>query len=284
MSPFTKGILLYIGTWSIIPLMDAAAKSLGVTGYSIVEITWARFFFNAVLILPFLAVSKTYTFRRPKKLHWLAFGVSMQLVATYCYFTALKTLPIAEALAIYFIYPFLITAFAPLVLGEQVGFRRWSAVIVGFIGTLIILRPGIESLPPGAYYVLGGAVCFAFYNLFVRKLTAVSGAGEILGYQSLIGAAAMSILVPFFWKTPDLFGLALFLAMGVVSVSAHFMLIKSYQLAPASFLAPFAYFEIISATLVGLFLFSEFPGPWTWAGIAVIVSCGVYISIRERVK
>jgi len=282
MAPLIKGILLYIGTWSIIPLMDAAAKALGMTGYSIVEITWARFFFNAILVLPLLAVSKRYTFRVPKKLHWLAFGVTMQLIATYCYFTAIRTMPIANALAIYFAYPFLITAFAPLVLGEKVGVRRWSAVAVGFIGTLIILRPGVGTLPPGALYVLFGALCFAFYNLFARKLAGIAGAGEILGFQSLMGAFALSLIVPFFWTTPDLFGLALFFVMGIVSVAAHFMLIKSYQLAPASFLAPFAYFEIISATIVGYLFFSDFPGLWTWAGVAVIVTSGVYISWRER--
>ena len=162
MSPSTKGIFLYIGTWTIIPLMDAAAKALGLEGFSIVEITWARFFFNAILLLPFLAVTGKGLFRRPKKIHLLVFGVAMQLIATFCYFTALRTMPMAEALSVYFIYPFLITAFAPMVLGEQVGIRRWSAVLVGFTGTLIILRPGMESFPPAALYLIAGALCFRF--------------------------------------------------------------------------------------------------------------------------
>ena len=115
-----------------------------------------------------------------------------------------------------------------------------------------------------------------------RKLAGTVGTGEILGVQSLIGAVVMTAIVPFFWTTPNLFALLLFLAMGIVSVTAHFMLITSYQLAPASFLAPFAYFEIIAATIVGFLFFSEFPGPWTWAGVTVIVASGIYISVRER--
>ncbi len=282
MSAPSKGILLFVGAWAIIPFMDAAAKALGQQGYSIVEITWARFFFNAIFILPFLAFSRRRVFSRPKKIHWQAIRVAALMIATFCYFSALKTMPLADALAVYFVYPFLITAFAPLVLGENVGMRRWAAVLVGFVGTLVIVRPGFATLPPGVWYLLAGALSFAFYNLFTRKLVGLAGVGEILGFQSLMGALIMTALVPFFWKTPDLFALALFVAMGIVSVLAHFMLITSYQNASASFLAPFAYFEIVSATLVGFLFFTDFPNSWTWAGIAIIVACGVYISVRER--
>ncbi|MBZ0215039.1 MAG: DMT family transporter [Fimbriimonadaceae bacterium] len=280
----TRGILLFVGAWSLIPLMDAAAKNLGAMGYSIVEITWARFFFNAIVILPILAMTQRRAFRRPANLSWHAIRVAGLLIATFCYFSALQTMPLADALAIYFVYPFMITGFAPLVLGEQVGIRRWSAVLIGFLGTLIIVRPGFQSLPPGIWYLMGGALCFAFYNLYTRKLAGAASAGQILGFQSLMGTIVMTAILPFFWKTPDMTALALFLSMGLVSVLAHFMLITSYQHASASFLAPFAYFEIISATIVGFLFFADFPNAWTWSGIAVIVACGVYISMRERGK
>ena len=282
LSPAFRGMILFLSAWMIIPFMDAAAKQLGIMGYSIVEITWARFFFNAIIVLPLLAIMQPHVFRRPKNTSLHLIRVSCLLLATFFYFSALQTMPIADALAIYFIYPFIITLFASRVLGEQVGFRRYCAVFVGFVGTLIIVRPGFQALPAGIWYLIAAAFSFAFYNLYTRKLTDKSSAGEILGIQSFLGTFVMSAAVIFYWKTPDLHALLLFISMGLSSALAHFMLITSYQYASASFLAPFAYFEIISATIIGYLFFSDFPDLWTWAGIAVIVSCGIYISYRER--
>ena len=281
-SPKYKGVLLFIGAWSIIPFMDASAKQLGLMGYSIFEITWARFFFNTIIIIPILAFRQPQAFRAPKKPVWQTIRVGCLLVATFCYFSALKTMPIADALAVYFIYPFIITVFASLVLDEPVDVTRYIAVIIGFLGTLLIVRPGFNHIPSGVWYLIIGAFCFAFYNLYTRKLANHASAGEIVGFQSLVGTFVMTLIVPFFWKTPDILGIALFLSMGVSSALAHFMLIVSYQHASASFLAPFAYFEIISASIIGFLFFTDFPDIWTWAGITVIVSSGVYISLIER--
>ena len=282
LTPAFKGVILFVSAWSIIPFMDAAAKQLGLMGYSIVEITWARFFFNAILVLPFLGMTQPHVFRKPRKPCWHLIRVICLLSATFCYFSALKTMPIADALAIYFIYPFIITIFATKVLGEQVGMKRYLAVIVGFLGILIIVRPGFRALPVGIGYLIIAAFSFAFYNLYTRKLATKVEAGEILGVQSLLGTIVMSVMVIFYWRTPDLFALLLFFTMGLTSALAHFMLIVSYQFANASLLAPFAYFEIISATIIGYLFFNDFPDLWTWAGIAVIVSCGIFISYRER--
>lgn len=282
LSPAFKGVILFLSAWTIIPFMDAAAKQLGLMGYSIVEITWARFFFNAIIVLPILIITQPHVFRVPNKPIWHLIRVGCLLSATFFYFSALKTMPIADALAIYFIYPFIITIFASQVLGEQVGIRRYIAVFIGFLGTVIIVRPGFQVLPAGVGYLIVAAFSFAFYNLYTRKLAAESQAGQILGVQSLLGTIAMSVVVVFFWRTPDLLALLLFFTMGITSALAHFMLIVSYQYASASFLAPFAYFEIISATIIGYLFFGDFPDLWTWAGIGVIVSCGVFISYRER--
>lgn len=282
LSPAFKGVVLFLSAWTIIPFMDAAAKKLGLMGYSIVEITWARFFFNAIIVLPFLGITQPQVFRMPTKFNWHLIRVVCLLAATFCYFSALKTMPIADALAIYFIYPFIITMFASVVLGEQVGIKRYTAVLVGFFGILIIVRPGFQELPVGVNYLIVASFSFAFYNLYTRKLAAESQAGQILGVQSLLGTIAMSVVVVFFWRTPDLQAILLFFTMGITSALAHFMLIISYQYANASFLAPFAYFEIISATIIGYLFFGDFPDLWTWVGIAVIVSCGIFISYRER--
>jgi len=282
------GVALYLAAWLIVPLMDVSAKALGQAGYAIVEVVWARFMFNAVLVLPVLFVRQPEVFRRgdillrPQKPSWQIIRVFTLLGATALFFSALKTLPLAEALAIYFVYPFMVTALAALMLGEKVGVRRWSAVGVGFLGTLIIIRPGFEALPAGTWYLLGGALCFAVYNIYTRKLTAIAGTGEILGFQSLCGTLIMTAVVPFFWITPDLWALGLFVVMGLASAVGHGFLIRAYHYAPASFLAPFSYFEIVSASILGFIFFGNFPDQFTWLGIAVIVVCGIYISYREQ--
>ncbi len=279
-----KGVALFVSAWLIIPLMDVSAKQLSYLGYSIVEITWARFFFNSLVIIPVLLFTQRNAFRKPVMPQWQFIRVACLLAATFFYFSALKTMPLADALAIYFLYPFVITVFAPLLLGESVGIRRYLAVAIGFLGTLIIVRPGFQSIPAGVWYLIIGACCFAFYNLYTRKLINHAKPSEILLFQSLSGTLVMTAIVPFFWKMPDLKALSLFLVMGGVSALAHYLLILSYRFASASFLAPFAYFEIISATLFGFIFFGDFPDSWTWIGIAVIVICGIYISLREQEK
>ncbi len=204
------------------------------------------------------------------------------LIATFFYFSALKTMPLADTLAIYFVYPFVITVLATLMLGENVGRRRYLAVLFGFMGTLLIVRPGFQDIPVGVWYLLVAAVLFAFYNIFTRKLVNHTKPEAIMLFQSLFGALVMTAIIPLYWRTPDLIAIGLFLTMGLVSALAHYLLILSYKFANASFLAPFAYFEIISSTLIGFIFFGDFPDSWTWFGIAVIVICGIYISFRER--
>jgi len=282
MSEQGKGIFLFLAAWAVIPVMDACAKKLGQDGYSIIQIVWARFFFNAMIVLPMLYLRTPQAFRRPYRPAVQVVRVICLLLPTYFFFYAIRTLPLAEALSIYFVYPFFMTALAPWVLGEKVGLRRWSAVAVGFAGSLIIIRPDTAEVSLPVVFLLLGALTFAIYNLLTRKLVEAVGPGPLMGFQSLSGALIMSALVPFFWKTPDLAGLVLFVTIGLISASGHFLLIKAYRHAPASLLAPYCYFEIVSATVLGLVFFGNFPGAVTWLGVAVIVSSGVYISVRER--
>jgi len=284
----SKGVLIFLAAWLIIPLMDVSAKALGVAGIPVIEVAWARFLFNALLVLPVLYLRQPRAFKgrdafyRPKKPAWQVIRVVTLISATAFFFTALKSLPLAEALAIYFVYPFMVTALATVMLGEKIGIRRWLAVGIGFLGSMIIIRPGFETLPEGTYFLFAGAFSFAIYNIYTRKLTAIAGTGEIMGFQSLFGALIMTVLVPFVWVAPDLWAVGLFLVMGLVSAVGHGLLIRAYHYASASFLAPFSYFEIVSATILGFIFFGNFPDRFTWLGVAVIVSAGIYISIRER--
>ncbi len=261
--------------------MDVSAKYLSQLGYPVLLVVWARFFFNALCLTPILILRRQpLQFRQHFGLQFIR--TVMLISATFGFFMGLRTMGVADALAVYFVYPFIITLLSPLFLGERAGMRRLSAVAVGFLGTLMIIRPGSGTIDPNVGYVLAAAVFFAIYNLLTRKLAGRAGSWQTLGFQSIVGAVLMSVVAPFVWRTPDLQALSLFAIIGVFSTAGHFLLIRAYDHAPAPVLAPFSYFEIVSATVLGYLVFGDFPEPMTWAGISVIAASGIYIGIRER--
>lgn len=281
---FRKGALFLIAGFTVIPFMDATAKQLAQLGYAPVLIAWARFALATVVLSPLL-------FRPGKVSQLWAPGAGLQILratflttATVLYFSAIKTMPIADALAVYFIYPFLMTALAPLVLKEQVGLRRFTAVIIGFAGSLLIIRPGFETVPEGVYFVLAGSICFAMFNLLTRKLKGQSDPWFTVLYQSLVGTILLSAFVPGNWSVPDADAWMLLAVLIGAAIIGHWLVVRAFDYAPASFLAPFGYFEMIGAAAIGYFWFGDFPDLFTWMGIAVIAAAGVYISRRERVK
>ena len=206
----------------------------------------------------------------------------MLAAATVLFFSALETMPVADALAVYFVYPFLITLMAPWLLGETVGIRRFAAVLIGFCGSILIIRPGMQDVPIGIYYVLGASVCFATFNLLTRKLSGRGDPWMTVFYQSAVGALVLAVFVPLTWRTPDAESLPSFALIAFAAIAGHWLIVKAYDCAPASLLAPFGYFEMVSAVVLGYLWFGDFPDAPTWAGIAVIVATGIYISIRER--
>lgn len=286
-STLTGIVLLVIGC-QIVPVMDAFAKVLAY-GYPVLQVVWARFFFHFLFIMPVVLWRHGLgaMFRLPRL--WLQLLRGGFLVgATFCFFTALKHLPLADTLAISFVSPMLVTLLSPFVLGERVGWRRIAAVLVGFSGALVIVRPGFAEVGIGVFAALGSAACYACYVLATRKLAGTAPPLVTLAYTSVVGCAVLSAIMvtggDAVWNTPDAEGLLLMAGIGLVAVVGHFLVIRAYDLAEASLLAPFNYSEMVSAALLGLFIFSEFPDPWTWLGIAIIVASGVYIALRERAR
>jgi len=193
-------------------------------------------------------------------------------------------MPLADALALIFVSPLLVTALSPWVLGESVGPRRKLAVLVGFLGALLIIRPGVGAIQWPALLALGAGVVFGLYLLTTRRLAGSAPPLVTLTYSAAAGALIMSFVAPVVWVVPSLTDLAGMVMLGAIAAGGHFLLIKSFDFAPASLLAPFTYSEIIMTTLLGFVFFGDFPDSWTWAGIAVIIGSGVYISLRERVR
>jgi drug/metabolite transporter (DMT)-like permease len=200
------------------------------------------------------------------------------------FFAAVQFMPLADALAVSFVYPFIVTALAGLVLGEQVGPWRWSAVVVGFVGIMIIIRPGFAAPSWGIPFALTAGTSFAMIILITRKLAGADPPALTLGATALVAAAIGSLALPFVWVTPAPADWSLMLLGGLVGTGCQLMLVMAYERASAAQLAPFAYVEVVSAAVIGLFLFGDWPDRVTWLGIAIVVASGVVIAWRESVR
>jgi drug/metabolite transporter (DMT)-like permease len=277
------GIGLMLASVALLPIMDGFAKAMADV-FAIAQLVWARFLFQSVLIVPLAFWSSPRAMARPDRLGLqIARGAGI-LIATFLFFAAIKTMPIADALALLFVAPLIVTALSPLVLGEAVGVRRWAAVLVGFVGALVILRPGLGVLQPGSLLALGAGASFAGYVLLTRRLSHAAPPLVTLAITSLVGLVATSVLMPAVWVTPDAGQFAGMAAMGAIGAAGHYLMIRAYEQAPAALLAPFGYGEIVTAVIIGYFWFGDFPDGPTWAGIAILVASGIYISVRERVR
>lgn len=276
------GMTLMMAAMFIVPFIDGIAKYLSAS-YPLIQLVWARYFFHLLLMLPLTLYYHGARSLRPAATPLQLLRGGFLLGSTGFFFAALAYMPIADALALIFISPFVVTLLSALVLGEHVGPRRWTAVVIGFMGALIIIRPGLGVFNAASVLALSAGVCYALYIVTTRQL-ANAGIPPLISLSAtgVIGVIVMSCLLPFGWRTPTGADLIWMAAMGMVAASGHFLITKSLQHAPASQLAPLSYSEIVMATLIGYIVFGDFPDGWTWLGMAVIISSGVYISWRER--
>lgn len=276
------GVALMIGAMAILPGIDVIAKTLGQAGMPVVQIVWARMAFGALGAAPFAVRYQGASALWPDRpwLHALRSGLLM--AATFSFFSSLKYLPIADALAIFFVQPMILTALSPVILGEKVGPRRWGAVLAGFIGTLIIIRPGLVAFNPGSLLALTAGVMLALYFLMTRRLTGSAPAMVTTFHTNLMGALITSALAVSFWTPPTGAEWALLAALGLIAAAGHYLITRSYDFAEASLLAPLAYTEIVTSVALGWWFFGDFPDGWTFVGVAILIACALYISFRER--
>lgn len=265
---------------SIVPIMDGLAKYLA-GYYPVTQIVWARFFFHFLFLLPVMLIryrSDVLNVQQPA-LQILRGG--FLLVATLCFFWSLKYLSIPSALTLLFVSPLIVTCLATVLLGEHVGIRRWSAVLVGFVGVCIVLRPGGGAFQLASLAALGAGFCHACYILATRHLSGTAPPPVTLFYTSVLGVVVLSGYVPWHWVPPEPVHWPSLFAVGAIAAAGHYLLIRAFDYAEASVLAPFGYGEIVMATVVGYIGFGDFPDMVTWVGIAVIIGSGVYIALRE---
>ena len=278
-----KAIILNLMAWAVLPVMDGMAKHLS-TEIHFLEVVWGRYFFMVVISVPltFIFFKKHLTW--PKNINIQLARSIFLLLSTILFFYAISVLSLAESLTLAFVSPIVVTLLSVILLKEQVGFRRWTAVIVGFIGAIIVIRPGFNEISLATFAGLGTGIAYAFYVIATRKLSSIDSPLLTLIFTGLSGAIIISIIVPFVWITPNLNQWLFLIGLAAAGTLGHFFLILSLNFAEASKLAPFAYFEIVTNIIIGYYFFGDFPDKWIWIGLIIIVSSGVYISIRENKK
>ncbi len=276
------GVALMIAAMMLLPFLDVVAKFLGQQGMPVMQIVWARMAFGALLTLPFVLRHGGPAAIRPDRPWYHGLRAVLLIAATFLFFSALKYLPIADALAIFFVQPLILTAISPFVLGEKVGPRRWAAVCVGFIGTLIIIRPGFAELNPGTLMALGAGASLACYFAMTRRIAGRAPAMVTTFHTSLIGTLLTTALIIAPWQAPNPAQWAMLFLIGVIATAGHYCIVRAYDHAEASLLAPLAYTEMIMATLVGWWFFGDLPDGYTLVGVSILIACAIYISIRER--
>jgi drug/metabolite transporter (DMT)-like permease len=276
-----KAIIYYLLAWAILPFMDVIAKYLS-SEMSFLQITWARYFFTVLFALPFMF----FFFR--KNLVWTS-QPKLQSIrglllffANVFFFYAISIISMAKALTLAFVAPLITTILSPFILNEKVGFRRWSAVIVGFVGSLIVIRPGFLDFNLATIAGLGTGFFYGLYLIVTRKLHTADNPLLTLLLTGVVGLLIGSFIVPFVWISLSINQWLLLSLMGLFACLGHFFLILSLKYADASKLAPLGYFEIVTNVILGFYFFGDFPDYWSWLGLFIIVCSGIYISFREK--
>lgn len=206
----------------------------------------------------------------------------MLMASTILNFIAITHLQLAQTAAISFTIPLWVCALSGPLLGEQVGLRRWSAVIVGFLGVLIIMRPGTMSFHWAMILSIGATICGAVYNIATRKVGGADRAETSLFYVGLVGSLAAALPLPWHWQMPEGMQWLLLAGMGLSGGIGHYLLIQAHRLAPASMLAPFVYTQIVWMILIGFVMFADVPDMWTLTGAAIVIASGLFVFARER--
>ena len=278
-----KAIIFKLLAGVMLSIKDVFAKFLS-SDLSVLQIAWARYFFAVAFVfsIMFFFFRKNLVWTDKPKLQLIR-GLIL-LTANLLFFYSISIISLAKALTLAFIAPLVVTAFSPIFLGEKVGFRRWSAVIIGFIGSMVVIRPGFMEINLASLAALGTGVMYGFYLIITRKLSSSDNPLLTLLLTGVVGAIIYSFFVmPFVWVKPTLNQWSMMAATGIFACIGHLFIILSLKYADASKLAPLSYFEIVTMIIIGYYFFSDLPDKWTFLGLFIIILSGIYISRRENI-
>ena len=259
---------------------DGFAKLLS-DGYEPLMLLWMQVLFACLVLLPVIVSRYGLGILLPRPFGLQVVRAAVLIIGVGCFYWAVRFISLADATAMIFLAPLVVTALSPLVLGEALGARRTTAVIIGFLGMLLILRPAFDGDPKGYIIGLGAGFCVGLFYIANRKLASYTPQIVAAAYTPLIGAFLIAPLAPLFWTTPAVADGGMIAAFLVLATLGQVMMISAFSYAAASIIAPFQYSQIIGALGFSVIVFREFPGPWTWSGLALIAGAGIYIALRE---
>lgn len=288
-SAVLRGLGLVLVAMIVLPGQDTIAKYLS-DEVSPGQVTWTRFFLQTLFTLPFLLYAQGLPGLFPKRL-WSNFlrGLLIALSSTL-FFTAIKYMPMADALAIFFIEPFILTVLSAVLDKEQLDWRKWLAVVAGFVGVLIVVRPSYAVFGPVSLIPAAGGLSFAVYAWLNRRLSRFDTPLTMQFSAGLSAFLILSLVLAAGWlghipeMSPSTVGAreaGLLLVMGVLGTSGHLLFVQASRLAPSSLIASMQYVEIASAVFFGYVVFGDFPDVWKWVGIAIVVVAGASVFWRE---
>lgn len=275
-----KGILMIVCAGALLASMDGIGKHL-MANNPVPQVIWARYFFHVLVTFIFLSAKGSFGFLRANRPGLQTLRAFLLLSATGSMYFAISSMPLANATAIQFLAPVLVTAFSVPILGEKVGPRRWAAVVAGFVGVLLIARPGLGQLEWISVLPLLTAICLSLYMIMTRIMHSLDRPETTAFYSTATGTVLLSAILPFFWIMPSMTSLALMVVMGSAGALGHYLLIRGFGYASASVLAPFSYFHLISALPISLLFFGDVPDTWMLSGTVLIIGSGLYVWFRE---
>ena len=262
--------------------MGAGVKFLSDDLHPIIICFW-RCLMGLMLITPFIA-RNNFKALQTSNMRLQIFRAAINILSMICWFSAIGMMHFEKATALGFTTPLFTTILAVIVLGEVIRFHRTAALILGFIGILIIIRPGYIPFEFGIFLMLIASLSFSFVLIFVKKLSATDSSLTIIFYHLLYMTPAFFILALFYWENINLYQLMVFIFMGASGLLSHWCLAQAFKLSDTTFVMPLQFTKLIWASLIGLFIFSEKPDIWTWVGGIIIFISVVYITYREAFK
>jgi drug/metabolite transporter (DMT)-like permease len=275
------GIFFMCSATTLFPVMNGIVQVLS-RDYPSEQIIWARTAGHLAIVLLLLLPRfgpAIFVTRRPGA------QISRSLLllgSTTLFFFAVKDVPLAKAASISFMAPFFVTLLAWPMLGERIDAVRLGAVVAGFAGVLVVIRPGSEVFQPAALLIVGSAFCYGVYQVFTRKVAGHDRPETSVIYSALIGTLVMSFVVPFVWTPPTgLRDILLHLALGALGAGGHWCVAKAMTYGQANVIAPFQYWQMIGAVTVGYVVTGLFPDAYTWIGAGIIVAAGITIAVTE---
>ena len=278
-----KAIILNLAAWSVLPIMDGMAKHLS-TEIPVLQVVWGRYFFMVLISLPITYFFFKNHLKWPSNFTIQFFRSFFLFLSTLFFFYSISVLPLADSLTLMFIAPIIVTLLSAVILKEKFGISRWIAVLIGFFGALIVIRPGFNEINLATLAAIGAGFSYALYIVSTRKLSSIDHPLLTLIFTGLSGCFIISVIVYWVWIPLNYYQWILLISLAAVGTLGHLLLILSLNYAEASKLAPLGYFEIVSNMIIGYIFFNDFPDKWIWIGLFFIISSGIYISFRENKK